>query len=237
MTRLTATFDTDIPSPIGLIVLKADETLEPELRQFLPDLENPVHVTRIDSAPEVTRDALISMEANLARSAALLPDLDFAAVAYGCTSASALIGSDEVARQVRIGCRARHVTNPVSATLARAAHLGVSRFALVSPYIDEVNAPLIAAFADQGLDMSLAGSFGIANEQDVVRISTASIVDAALKLGSAAGIEAVFLSCTNLRTVQAIPEIEAKLGKPVVSSNSALTWHLRQIVPNGRDLL
>ncbi|MEO0916377.1 MAG: Asp/Glu racemase, partial [Pseudomonadota bacterium] len=38
--------------------------------------------------------------------------------------------------------------------------------------------------------------------------------------------EAVFLSCTNLRTLDVIERIEAKIQRPVLSSNQVLAWHL-----------
>jgi hypothetical protein len=41
--------------------------------------------------------------------------------------------------------------------------------------------------------------------------------------------EAVFLSCTNLRTLGVIDPIEAAFGKPVLSSNVVLAWHLAQL--------
>ena len=43
------------------------------------------------------------------------------------------------------------------------------------------------------------------------------------------GCDAVFLSCTNLRTLNVIPEIEARIGKPVLSSNQVLAWHLLRL--------
>ena len=235
MTLLNPSFDSaPRPPPIGLIVLQVDETLEPELRRFLPDLPNPLYVSRIPSQPTVTRETLTAMQDELAHAASLLPPLDYPTVGYGCTSASAILGSDEIERRIQTGCRAAAVTNPVRATIARAAHLGVSRFALVSPYVEEVNTPLRAAFRSAGLDMSTFGSFGIAEEYKVARITTDSVVEAAVRLGATPEIDAVFLSCTNLPTAEALPRIEARLGKPALSSNSALAWHLRRIASEGQ---
>ena len=234
MIRLDASFDPETgPPPIGLIVLRADETLEPEFRRLLSGLANPVYVSRVPSMPVVTPAALATMRPELAGAAALLPDLDYAAVGYGCTSASAIIGIEAVGALIREGCRTAVVTDPISATAARAASLGVSRFALVSPYVEDVNAPLRAAFAAAGLEMEVFGSFDVAEEREVVRITRRSVVEAAVALGGSDEVDAVFLSCTNLRTLDAIPEIESRLGKPAISSNSALAWHLSETVRNG----
>ncbi|MDX6330283.1 MAG: maleate isomerase, partial [Streptomycetaceae bacterium] len=37
--------------------------------------------------------------------------------------------------------------------------------------------------------------------------------------------EGYFLSCTALRSAEIIEELEAELGKPVVTSNQAMVWH------------
>lgn len=230
MIELGCSFDPEEANPaIGLIVLQADETLEPEFRQAAADIPNPLYISRIPSAPSVTRANLARMEGDLTAAATLLPPCRFSVVGYACTSASSVIGSDEVERLVRAGCNTEAVTNPIRATVACASALGVSRFALVSPYVEEVVTPLLSAFAQEGIDMPVFGSFGVADEHLVTRISCQSVVDAALHLGASDGVDAVFLSCTNLRTLEAAEIIERRLKKPVISSNSALTWHLRTL--------
>ena len=230
MIHLDATLDPDMtPAPLGLIVLQSDETLELELATDAPDLARRSYVSRIPSAAEVSTDSLLAMKSELSRAASLLPPQPLAAVGYGCTSASAVIGSEAVAEIIAASCQTKKVTNPLAATVARAADLGISRLALVSPYVEAVNQPLCAAFARHGLEMTPRGSFNIANEHAVTRISIESIVRAAIRLGKDSNAEGVFLSCTNLRTLRAIPMIEEVIGKPVISSNSALFWHLRAL--------
>lgn len=232
MSYLSYTLDKDDPaaSPMGLIVLQTDETIEPEFNAYFADRSCPIYVSRIPSGAEVTTDMLANMEKALPAAADLLPKVrPYKVVGYGCTSASSVIGSTLVERMVQKTCHAAVVTNPLRAASACAAHLGVSKFALLSPYVEEVNEPLRQAFAENGVSMDVFGSFGEAEESKVVRISRRSVVDAALKLGANPLVEAVFISCTNLRTFDAIPEIEKSLNKPVLSSNQSLAWHMRQL--------
>ena len=42
--------------------------------------------------------------------------------------------------------------------------------------------------------------------------------------------DAVFISCTALRTADVIEDIEAALGKPIVTSNQALAWHALRLM-------
>ncbi|EEE37453.1 Asp/Glu racemase [Rhodobacteraceae bacterium KLH11] len=232
MTSLPYTLDPDDPAavPMGLVVLQTDETIEPEFRTLFARDKSPLYVTRIPSGAEVNTGTLARMEVDLPAAANLLPKArPYRVVGYGCTSASSVIGSDRVEQMIRQTCNAQTVTNPLRAAAACAADRGVSKFALLSPYIEEVNTPLRRAFAKQGISMDVFGTFGEAEEAKVVRISTASVVDAAVRLGADPTVDAVFLSCTNLRTLAAIPQIEAQIGKPVLSSNQSLAWHMKHL--------
>lgn len=233
MTTWPYTLDADDPAapPLGLIVLQTDETIETDFRRYFADHPSPIYATRIPSGIEVTNDSLAQMQSDLSASADLLPKgLRYPAVGYGCTSASSVIGSEQVEKLVQKSCNALTVTNPLRATAALCEDRGISRLALLSPYIEEVSVSLRAAFAGIGVEMPVFGSFGEAEEAKVVRISQSAIIDAALALGSDSQVEGVFLSCTNLRTFDAIPEIQKRLKKPVMSSNQALAWHMKDLV-------
>lgn len=232
MTSLPYTLDPDDPkaAPLGMIVLQADETIEPEFRRYFAQAPNPIYVSRVPSGETLTHSSITDMRSQLVAAADLLPKgLAYPVVAYGCTSASAIIGSDDVERLVQKSCSATFVTNPLRAASALCVERGISRLALVSPYVEEVNTPLRTAFAENGIDMPVFGSFGESIESNVVRISQTSIIDAALKLGANSDVEGVFLSCTNLRTYDVIEILEKRLRKPVFSSNQALAWHMKKL--------
>lgn len=229
MTNLPYTLDSDDPdkAPLGLIVLQADETIENEFRRYFAHAPNPIFVSRVPSGEKLTHSSITEMRAELVAAADLFPKgLAYPVVGYGCTSASAIIGSKEVERLVQKSCNATSVTNPLLATTELCASRGVSRLALVSPYVEEVNTPLRNVFAQNGVDMPVFGSFGESVESNVVRISPTSIIEAALKLGADPNVDGVFLSCTNLRTYGLLELIEKRLKKPVFSSNQALVWHM-----------
>ena len=228
-------FDYTLAPPIGtratlgLIVLQADETLEHDFRRLFPSDGVSLYVTRVPSGADVTPDTLAQMEATLPAAAGLLPPLAFDAVGYGCTSGTAVIGPDKVAAQVRQGCDAAHVTDPLSALVALCRARGIARLGFLSPYVENVSATLRAALAARGIETPVFGSFNEAEETKVAKISQASLYDAATALGAQRDVDAVFLSCTNLRTLDVIPQIEQTLGKPVISSNTALAWHLAKL--------
>lgn len=215
---------------LGLIVLQVDETVEHDFRRLFPAPEVALHVSRVASGADLTPETIAGMEAHLTQAAALLPPAArFDALGYACTSAATLIGAERVAGLLRGGAQAGAVTDPLSAALAAMAALSVRRIALVSPYIAEVGGPVRDAFEAAGVAVPQMLSFGERVEARVARIDPASTRAAALEIGRRPGVEAVFLSCTNLRTLDIIAGLEAELGLPVVSSNLALAWHMARL--------
>jgi maleate isomerase len=218
------------PKQIGLIVLQADETLERDLRLLLPD-DLEFLVSRVPSATSVSSESLQAMASDLTQAASLLPvGANLSAVGYGCTSGTAQIGAARIANLIQAGIQTPTVTEPVSALIAACAHLGVTRIGLISPYVSSVSDQLRVVLADAGIRVAHFASFDEPTEERVVRISPASITAAAITMAHAEDCDAVFLSCTNLRTLDVIERIETQIGKPVLSSNQVLAWHLCRLL-------
>lgn len=214
---------------IGLIVLQSDETIERDMAWLLP-ANAELLVTRVPSGTSVTPESLQAMQDALTGAAALLPrGAAFAAVGYGCTSGTAQIGPGQISNLVHAGVATRVVTEPVSALIAACASLEVSRLGLISPYIASVSDRLRNVVANADIEITRFASFNEPLEQNVVRISPASIAQAAKDIGRDSACDAVFLSCTNLRTLDVIDDIEQAIGKPVFSSNQVLAWHLGRL--------
>lgn len=212
---------------LGLVVLQADETLEQDFRRLFPDRDIAIYTSRIPSGDDLTTDSIAAMEAELPRGAGLLPRAArFDAVGYGCTSGTTLIGAEAVARMLRHGVETPMVTDPLTAALAALRALDVQRLGLVTPYVESIATPVRDAFVQAGFAVGETLTFGEKVEARVARIAPASIKAAAR--AAAKGAQAVFLSCTNLRTLDIIDDLEAELGLPVISSNQVLAWHMAE---------
>ena len=213
---------------IGLIVLQADETLEADLRRLLPaDVD--ILVSRVPSGTTVSSDTLAEMAMTLSGAAGLFPrGMTFDAIGYGCTSGTAEIGSAKIAALIRAGTDARAITEPVSALITACKAEGISRIGLISPYVADVSDKLCDVLARDGITVTAFASFDEPEEQNVVRIDPAAIHAAAVNLQG--DFDAIFLSCTNLRTLDVLDQISADIGKPVFSSNQVLAWHLQQLL-------
>lgn len=227
------------PAPnIGLIVLQSDERIEQDFRRLLPFAAN-LYVSRVPSGLDVTAETLQAMEAHIPAAAGLFPgSVRFAAIGYGCTSGTAQIGRTRVAALVRSGARTRMVSDPLSALVAACGTLGVRRLGFLSPYIPDISDRLRTALVEQGVSVPVFGSFAVSEEAKVARIDEDSLIDAALTMAGKGGIDALFLSCTNLNTLGVIKPLERATGLPVLSSNLVLAWHLCRLaqVPLGQEV-
>ncbi|MBK5926116.1 Asp/Glu racemase [Rhodobaculum claviforme] len=225
------------PAPrLGLVVLQVDETIEQEFRRLFPPDSARLQVTRIPSGAALTPDTIARMAAVLPAAAGLLPGpLD--AVGYGCTSGTTLIGAGRVRDLVAGAVQTRAVTDPLTAALAQCHALGLGRIGIVSPYIPAVAAPIRAAFEGAGIKVPATLSFGEEVEARVARIAPASIAEAARTLARRGPLDGLFLSCTNLRTLDILAPLSTELGMPVLSSNRCLAWHMAALAglePVGR---
>ncbi|MEM8750890.1 MAG: aspartate/glutamate racemase family protein [Pseudomonadota bacterium] len=215
---------------LGLIVLQADETIEHDFRRLFNGPNHRLLVSRVPSGLEVTGDTLSEMQQTLPGAAALFPrSVNFDVIGYGCTSGTSVIGAEKVANLVRSATHTSHVTEPVSGLVHACRKASVSRLALLSPYIAPVSQALRDALAAQGIETPVFGSFDEAEEEKVARIDPRSTYEAALEIGRDDNADAVFLSCTNLQTLDILGPLQQELGKPVWSSNWVLAQHMAEL--------
>ena len=211
---------------IGVVVLASDQTIEHEFRKIIDLPGVAFYESRIFNANIVTPESLKAMEGGLKDATALiLPGLPLDVVAFGCTSGAMMIGEDKVAQLIHEVHPGAPVTSPMQASLAAFKALGMTRIAMLTPYIEEINQAMRAYIEADGVSVPVVGSFNEENDNKVGRISPESVRRAALELGRSDLVEGVFVSCSALRVLEITPGLEAELGKPVVSSNSAMAWH------------
>ena len=220
--------DEDARSPtLGLVVLQAEETIEDEFRDYLRDRSVILHHTRIPSGEAVTHDTLTAMEADLGAAIGLFPvGANFDVIGYACTSASSVIGEDRVASLITSARPGVRPTNPATAAKAGLRALGIQRIAVLTPYNVAVTGDIVKMFEVGGFDVAGVTTFDEEVEANVARITSQSILEAAVVAGEGSDTEAVFISCTNLRCAGMIAAAEERLGKPVLSSNLSLLWHM-----------
>jgi len=226
----TLPFETDAGiagrARIGLIVLASDHTIEHEFRAIIDLPGVALYAARIPNSQIITPQTLAAMESHIAdRSSVILPGVELDVIAYGCTSASMVLGEETVFARIREGRPEARPTTPVTAAFAAFDALGARRIAVITPYSRAVNDRVRAYFTAGGYDVPVFMSFDVDDDNVVARISPDSIRRAILEAGRRDDVDMVFVSCTSLRLAEAASAAEAELGKPVTSSNNALAWH------------
>lgn len=213
---------------IGLLALASDGVIESELRNFLTSDGVAVYTTRLPRIPDTTPSSLRLMEQGIAEcTERLLPGRKLDALAFGCTSAVMVIGPEAVTAKIRTVRDGIAVTDPVSASLKALELLGTRRVAVLTPYVDSVNAEVASYLIRNGLIISDCASFKQMSGT-INRITEADVYRAGMHLARG-DAEAVFISCTGLRCSSVIDQLERDIGKPVVASNQALAWDLLRL--------
>ena len=209
---------------LGLIVLQSDETIEQEFRTIL-DQSISINHSRIYCDNIVSNENLELMEKELPAASALLPDIQYDSIGYACTSGATVIGSDKIESLINKKHKTAFVTDPIRAVKKAMSTLGCRKINFVSPYQESVTKSLRDHLQANNFIIQNQISFNESNDKNVARISDKDSLEAILEVGKQ-DCEAVFISCTNLKTFKIINEAEKVLGKPVISSNQAISWQM-----------
>ncbi|MEM9733889.1 MAG: Asp/Glu racemase [Pseudomonadota bacterium] len=214
---------------IGCVVLASDYTVEHEFNTVLhrPELEGvALYCARIANSPDITPASLKAMGPRLMETASrILPGDHLDALAYGCTSASTVLGDGHVNQLLQLAKPSARPTNPVTAMVTAMQALRANRIAVLTPYRQDVNVHIANALTAYGFEITTFGSFNEESDITVSAISIDSIAAAIEMLLAESPAEAVFVSCTSLHLIHAIAALEAQFDVPVTSSNHAMIWH------------
>ena len=211
---------------IGMIVLASDYTVEHEFRRVMTIPGVDIYAARIENSPTITPKTLAAMEARIAPTTRLLlPGEKLDVIAYGCTSASMVMGEEAVFRQIKKVQPDAACTTPATAAFAAFDALGAKKIAVLTPYRRDVNTHVQQYIEKADYTVSVFGSFNEEQDPVVARIDSASLSNAIDTLVKDRDVDMVFVSCTSVRLLDAAPAIEKRIGLPVTSSNHAMAWH------------
>ncbi len=225
---LNCTLDDGIAAraAIGLLVLATDQTMEHEFRRLLRLDGVAVYHARLHNDAQVTPETLAAMRPLIAPTAALiLPGTRLNVMAFGCTSASMVLGEETVFAEIHKSRPGIAATTPITAAFAAFRAMGARRIGVLTPYSAAVNARMTTYLAGRGVEAAAFATFDKEDDRDAARIDIVSIGRGVRSLARSAVLDAVFVACTSLRLADSVEAIEAEAGIPVTSSDHALAWH------------
>lgn len=212
---------------VGLIVLATDYTIEYEWRQIFQLFDGvALYQSRILNDDVVTPETLRAMEPRITTCTEVItPGTPLDVVAYGCTSASMAIGEETVFKNIHSAEPTAKCTTPVTAAFAAFEAFSAKRIGILTPYSADVNKIVAKYITDRGYTVPVFGSFNEERDSIVSRITPVSIEKGVREIIKHAEVDAIFVSCTSVRLVEACQELEESLGIPLTSSNHAMAWH------------
>jgi maleate isomerase len=212
----------DASRRVGLLVPSSNTVMEPDLWRALPP-DATLHTGRMyleDTTPEGEHRMLDEHVIPPARDLATArPDL----IVFGCTSAGALRGNDYDAELCRrISDLSGVPTVSVIASVRKAiAAGGARRVGVVTPYVDALNQRIKESVEADGVEVATIAGLGISDNFQIAAVPGDEIVDFAERSLRGLDLDLAFVSCTNFPAVSVLPELERRLGLPVVTSNQA----------------
>jgi maleate cis-trans isomerase len=213
---------------IGVMVPSTNTTCEADFQLAVPRGIT-IHGQRLWMTNEGTGDdAYLRMNAEIESGARYLATAHVDVIVYGCTTGSFYKGpgwDTEMLELIR-----REAGVPAVATSPSVVEalrfFGARRISVATPYPEWNNRRLRVYLEAQGFEVlnvdgepraAAAGNQGI-NDQD-----PEAVVDFASRVCRPEA-DALLCSCTAWRSVEAAAAIEARTGKPVVSSNQSTIW-------------
>ena len=208
---------------LGAIIPSLNVTFEPEFNAMAPR-EISVHVTRL-LLERGNREGLVKMAENVKDASKLLQTANVGAVLYACTSGSLVGGNSWEASLTEMIESAAEVP---AVTTARAVvdalrSVGARKVAVATPYSEELNHDERRFFESNGFKITEITGLGYTEGEDLHREPPETAIRMAREVDSR-DADAVFLSCTDLKTATVVQGLEKELGKPVLSSNVASLW-------------
>ncbi len=208
---------------IGLIVPSSNTTMESEFWKMIPEGVS-IHTARMNLT-EVTEEALIKMEAYAKDAAGRLADAEVDIIVYGCTTGSLVKGKGYdkyISQELEEYSGIKTVTTS-TAVLEALKELRISKVAVVTPYIEDVNAKEKQFLEDNGIEVVRISGLGIVRNTEIGRQEPWVAYNLAKNVYTP-NADGIFISCTNFRTIEIIDILETDLGIPVITSNQASMW-------------
>ena len=137
------------------------------------------------------------------------------------------------------------------------AEISEKRIVVLTPYLSEINAEQIPLFEGHFDGSPRVGNrrikileicgMGIADDADIGRCSHDTIRNQAVDLferhnirtapgGAGESPACVFISCSGMRSIEVVRELEQRLNVPVLCSNGCMLWHVCRMVGYGGEL-
>jgi maleate isomerase len=186
-----------------------------------------VHSMRISHTAD-TEENVIWMGTQVPAAAKLLAHAKVDVICYGCTGGGFIKGpgyDQQLTNEIKEATGIPGTTTIVGVTDALNA-FGAKKLCVASPYEPWLNEKLRDFLGKTGFEVLAIKGLGTQAHSSV----KPQDVEALVTRVDQPDAQAIFISCTNFGTLDIIESLEKKLGKPVVTSNSASMWKMMRLI-------
>jgi maleate isomerase len=215
---------------LGVIVPSVNCVVEAWYPRVVPDGVS-VHFARMLMPAGTSPERIIEMDrTDGVRSIHQLASCRPHAIAYGCTASSIVQGHafDAHLRKEIQEIAGGPGTSATNSIFAACAALGMQRVTTISPYAAEIDAAEHRFFAEGGIETITGACLGITDGFRLAEPTPEEILDFALGAWDPAS-DGMIIACLNFRSHPIIDQLEARIGKPVVTSTQATLWHVLRL--------
>ena len=208
---------------LGFIVLSGDLACEHDLFNMTPEGVG-ISFTRLKTDDFTTNETLAAHVNQLAEAASRIqPDVKPDVISYCCTSGSIVIGEEEVKRQIAIGAPYTKPMSLVTGVVSALNAVQAKKIVIGTPYLDEINAREEEFFLSKGFEILRMEGLNLETGLEFGKVTPDFWNKFSLEI-DCDDADAVFLSCTGIRSLDIIEKVEAQIKKPVITSNQAQMW-------------
>jgi maleate cis-trans isomerase len=218
------------PIRVMIVLPENNTTIEPEISALCPAL-TPLAVARVKRPPRtlLLEDLPAYAEATLDAIAPFsnksFENRPWDLVIYGCTAAGFLGGPDSNARMVE---RLRERTGAAVVSTAGAMvdvlrEDNVTETAVVTPYLAPVNDGLRRYLEASGIKVETLNSFFCKTTAELGAVTEDQVLDLSRQTVTPSS-KSLFVACSQLPTLRAIPQLRRDFPIPVWSSIRATAW-------------
>ncbi len=215
---------------IGIILPANNTVLEPEVYKMLPEGVTAHFARYLTGKDQFSLEALRSRQ-GFGEAAETLAVSGVNVVALACMASTISRGRDwekGIVHEIEKTCRVP-VTTAYLATLEAFSALRIKNISIGTPYTPEMHA-LVKPFIEAGgLVVQKHQGLGVTGLREICNQPAHVAYDLALAV-DAPRSEGVCLMATDFPTATILEKAEAKIGKPVVSTNQAIVWQCLKLL-------
>lgn len=207
---------------LGVIVPSTNTVVESDYARETP-ADVTVHVSRMYLEETTAEDERRMVTEYLPAAARDLATCRPDVVVFACTSAGAVLG--EAGEQALIADLADQCSAPVVSTndaVAKAlTRRGITRPAVVTAYVQDLTDRIVAGLGRHDLTVPQAYGMGIVDPFAIADVTPEEVIEFVEANVTPGDVDGLFVSCTNLRAIEARDALERWSGLPTVTSNQA----------------